>query len=270
VRALLLVLATLTFQQPAASRVLLATVSAGNRAIVDLDIDDFVIDLGGATGDVVDVHVADYPIAVLVDTSAGAPGERTAILEAAARFVTRVGDRAVAAGTLAGRSGMFATFDDDRADVLARIRTAPEAPAAMPLEAIAQAVSLIQQSGTPFSAIVVISAHAADPGMFGSSEAVETIVKAQIPVHVIAHREAAAPGEAAGDTMREVSALTHGQFITIYSTASYPVALDRLADRLSTEVMVQFLVPPGAPVDGEVRAGVRIPGAKVTGLGVSR
>ena len=46
------------------------------------------------------------------------------------------------------------------------------------------------------------------------------------------------------------------------------MTLDRLADRLSTEMMVEYLVPNGSkPVD--VRVGVRIPGARVRGLGVA-
>ena len=79
-----------------------------------------------------------------------------------------------------------------------------------------------------------------------------------------------APGAAAPDVLREVAELTHGQYTTIYTQASYGIALDRLADRLATEVMVQFLVPPNVPATSDVRAGVKIPGARVTGLGVSK
>jgi hypothetical protein len=46
-----------------------------------------------------------------------------------------------------------------------------------------------------------------------------------------------------------------------------PAALDRLADRLAIEMMVQYLVPPG-PREGDAKVGVRIPGARVVGLGV--
>jgi hypothetical protein len=34
--------------------------------------------------------------------------------------------------------------------------------------------------------------------------------------------------------------------------------------------MIEYLVPPGRGGPGEVRVGVKIPGARVTGLGVSR
>ena len=40
-----------------------------------------------------------------------------------------------------------------------------------------------------------------------------------------------------------------------------------LADRLAIELMIQYLVPAGPKV-GDVRVGVRMPGARVVGLGV--
>ena len=271
----------LLWQQPPAGGVLLVTVSAGGRAIVDVDLDDLVIEQGGASGEALDVHVADYPLAILLDGSPPAPGEYDTIRDAAARFVARIGDRAVAAGTLAGSSALFATFDDERGNVLAQIRAAPATPSgADPLDAIAGAVRAIQATESPFSAIVVISARAIDAESIGSAGSLAPIVESRIPVHVIARRESASAGPGNNvnnvnnvndvkDVLREVATLTRGQYTTIYSPASYAIALDRLADRLATELMIQYLAPPDAPPGGEVRAGVKIPGARVTALGVS-
>ena len=261
------------------SRVLLATVAAGNRALVDLGPDDFVIEEGGVTREVFDMHVADYPIAVLIDNSAAARNELEAIRDAAARFVSRVGERAVAVGTLASPPVILASFDDDRAKVLAEIGRVSVDPSAglMPLEAITGAVHAIEATGSPFSAIVVISARPIDPAEIGSSDLLSPILASRASVHVIAHRSAAAAeqgepthNDGNGDVLRQVSNLTRGQYTTIYSPASYGIALDRLADRLAPEVMIEYLVPPGAGAQGEVRVGVKIPGARVTGLGVSR
>jgi hypothetical protein len=69
------------------------------------------------------------------------------------------------------------------------------------------------------------------------------------------------------DLLRVLSDQTHGQYTTIFSSVSYPIALDRLADRLSAEMMVQYLVPSDA-AGGDVRVGVRRPGARVVGSGV--
>jgi hypothetical protein len=97
----------------------------------------------------------------------------------------------------------------------------------------------------------------------------QRIVDSRIPVHVVALRAAGGSADSGADLLKEISNLTRGQYTTIYAPASYGIALDRLADRLATEMMIQFLVTPDAP-RGEVRVGVRIPGARVTGLGVSR
>jgi hypothetical protein len=267
-------------QQTMSSRVLLATVAAGNRALVELGPDDFVIEEGGVTREVFDMHVADYPIAVLIDNSAAARNELDAIRDAAARFVSRVGERAVAVGTLANPPAILASFDADRAKVLAEIRAVTANPSAglMPLQALAAAVTAIETTGAPFSAIVVISARPIEPAEIGSAELLTPILASRAFVHVIAHRsaEVSEPGGQAtradgdGDVLRQVSNLAHGQYTTIYSAASYGIALDRLADRLSSEVMIEYLVPPGRGGPGEVRVGVKIPGARVTGLGVSR
>ena len=258
-------------QQTVSSRTLLATVSAGNRIIVDLDVDDFVIDEGGATREVFDVHIADYPLAVILDDAA-APNEITTIRDAAARFITRVGERAVVAGALTVPA-LMGSFGDDREKVLADIKGIGPRPTSqlIPLEVLTSAIRAIQELRAPFSAIVVISSRAIDPGDLKSPELLKPILDGRIPVHVIANRaqaNGALPPPA--DVLREVSSLTHGQYTTIYSPASYSIALDRLADRLSSEMMIQFLVPSGSSEAGEVRVGVKIPGARVTGLGVSR
>jgi hypothetical protein len=265
-------------QQAMSSHVLLATVAAGNHALVDLGPDDFVIEEGGATRDVFDMHVADYPLVVLIDNSAAARNDLEAIRDAAARFVSRVGERAVAVGTLADPPALLASFDDERAKVLAEIRRVSVDPSAglMPLQAIARAVAAIENAGTSFSAIVVISARAIEPAEIGSSDLLTPILASRASIHVIARRSAAAAehgptrADGDGDVLRQLSTLTRGQYTTIYSPASYGIALDGLADRLAAEVMIEYLEPPGQGTRGEVRVGVKIPGARVTGLGVSR
>jgi hypothetical protein len=258
-------------QQALASRILLATVTIGNRTTVDVDVDDFVVEEGGAPREVFDVHIADYPIAVLIDDSAS-PDEIAAIRDAAARFVARIGERAVAFGTLSGP--MRATFDDERDKVLAEINAGTTEPAARlkPLDALHEAARSVAETGSPFAAMVIVSARPIEPGELESSALLTPLLESQVPVHVIARRspgDAGSPGTAATDVLREVSALTHGQYTTIYTSASYSIALDRLADRLSSEMMIQFVVPPGSS-RGDVKVGIKAPGARVVGLGVSR
>ena len=105
---------------------------------------------------------------------------------------------------------------------------------------------------------------------------VTPILESRATVHVVGRRAAATPdpnqqADALSDVLRELATLTHGQYTPIYAAASYAIALDRLADRLATEMMIQYLAPQGAASasGSNVRVGVKIPGARVTGLGVS-
>lgn len=88
-------------------------------------------------------------------------------------------------------------------------------------------------------------------------------------MHVIASGAVPAGGASRpAQALRALADQTHGEFTMIYSSASYQPALDRLADRLTSEMMIEYLVPPGSrPLD--VKVGVRIPGARVRGLGVA-
>jgi hypothetical protein len=256
-------------QQVLSSRTLLAVVSAGNRALVELGIDDFVVQEGDTERAVVDVHLADYPLVILLDLSGPSP-DHEAILAAAARFVGRIGERPVAIGILTDRT-LVTGFDDDRAETMAVLRKlGPRATdRMMPFEALTAAVAHVEKAEAPFSAIVIVSAGTIDPATAAAQEPMQRIVDSRIPVHVVALRAAGGSADSGADLLKEISNLTRGQYTTIYAPASYGIALDRLADRLATEMMIQFLVTPDAP-RGEVRVGVRIPGARVTGLGVSR
>jgi hypothetical protein len=266
----LLALATIAsaHQLTLSSRTLLATVTAANRQLVDLEPDDFIIEEGGVEREVFDVHLADYPLGVLIDNVS--MDELEAIRAAAARFVSRVGQRGIAVGKLTS-SSLLTTFDDERLKVLEEIKAVaadPQTPP-VPLEVLWSTLQLVKEIDAPFSAIVVISGQALDRDTVGSPELLTKILDSRIPVHVIARR-ASSGAEVPRDVWREVSGLTRGQYTTIYSGASYPIALDRLADRLATEMMIQFVVPREGAAGGEVRVGVRVPGAQVTTLGVSR
>ena len=67
----------------------------------------------------------------------------------------------------------------------------------------------------------------------------------------------------------EIPSFTVTGFNTVFSAPSYGVALNNLADRLGTEMMVEYFAP-GTAAPGEVQIGVRIPGAHVKGLRVSK
>ncbi len=259
------------------SRVVLATVTdTGNRALTELEPDDFVVEEAGQPREILSLHMADYPMALLLDDTDAAARDADAIRSAAARFISRVGERAIAVGALTDPDHFFVSFDDDRATVLDRVRTFAPAghPTAAPLvlQATSHAARAVRDTGSPFAAIVILSASPVSAARVTDAGYLPAILESGAPVYVVANRPATAAGAAgiADDVLRATAEQTHGLYTTIYSPVSYPIALDRLADRLATEMMIEYEVPGGAPVAGDVRVGVRIPGARATGLGVSR
>src|SRR4051812_41359102 len=59
-------------QQAAAGRIVLAAVVDGrNRPLIAVEPDDFVVTENGQSREVLDVHIADYPVVLLVDDAAG-------------------------------------------------------------------------------------------------------------------------------------------------------------------------------------------------------
>ena len=111
-----------TEPQTGASRVALAAVTdARNRPLVDVGEDDFVIQEGGASREILSVRPSDYPIIVLVDTGDDPRGEFESMRKAVANFINRIGHRPVALGTFGDRPVMLTTFDDDRQALLATL-----------------------------------------------------------------------------------------------------------------------------------------------------
>lgn len=264
---------TVTGQELAAARVLLATVfDRNNRPTVDVLPDDFVIEEGNDEREVLNVQVADYPVTLLLDNGTDAGDTLAAIRLAATRFIQRIGQRPVAVGTLADPPALVTSFDDERAAVLTAVEriTGVERTPLRPLGILSEAAKRIAAFGSPFSVVVVISAGAVDPSEQPAADRIAPIVDSGAAVHVIAMRPAGlAFSEGTPDLLRALADQTRGQFIPIFNSVSYGVALDRLADQLSSELMIDYLVPPGSTGEN-ARVGVRVPGARVQGLGVSR
>ena len=266
----------------ASSRVVLARVTdADNRALVDLGPDDFAVSDGGQAREVLTVYPADYPVLLLVDNApgAGAGGDLDSIRPALVRFVGKIGQRAMALGTLARPTDILVPLGDDRAAIVAalgRLTTSPATELA-PVEAIANAAREVIRAQIPFAAIVVVSAgpiDAAPADAQGPDADITDILASRSIVHVIGRRPpASAPGDRGADPARDMlhglTEQTGGEYTMVFSAASYGVALDRLAERLGAETMIEYLVPPGAGT-GDVQIGVKMPGARVVGLGVSK
>jgi hypothetical protein len=262
------------FTQTGASRTALAIVTdVKNRAIVDIGADDFVIQEAGQLREILSVRPADYPVVVLLDTGGDARTDFGLMRQAAQRFIGRLGQRPVAIGTLGDPPTMLTTFEDERQKVVEALDTLEfNLPArSMLLQGTAVGAEAIRASGTIFSALVVLSATPGDSSRRSSDEMIASIVDSGAMLYVIANRATQIVGQMgqirSGTALRSIAEQTRGQYTVIYSAASYQPALDRLSERLTSEMLVEYLVPPGSkPAD--VKVGVHIAGAKVRGLGV--
>jgi hypothetical protein len=259
--------------QTGASRVALATVTdPRNKPLVDVGADDFVIQEAGVSRDILSVRPADYPIVVLLDTGSEARADLALMQAAATHFLERIGQRPIALGTFGGAPKMLATFEDERKTVLTRIaETAVDASGgSLLLEGAALAGRTIRDTGTLFSAIVILSATSADASRSPADEIVAPIVDSNAILHIVANRSTPRPSRENRDLtpLRALAEQSRGEFTVIYSASSYQAALDRLADRLTAEMLIEYLVPVGSKPN-DVKVGVRIVGARVRGLGVA-
>jgi hypothetical protein len=269
-----------TESQTGASRVALATVAdPRGRALLDVSADDFVIQEAGAARDILSVRPADYPIVLMLDTGVDARGDLQMIRKAAAHFIERIGQRPVAIGTLGGAPALLTGLDDERETVmttLAALDPPADAPSAL-MQGAALAAETIRKTGALFSAIIVLSSASLDASDGQPDAMIASIVDSNAILHVVARgSEIDSRARSSRDNrdvtpfraIRALAEQSRGEFTTIYSAASFQAALDRLADRLTSELMIEYLVPVGSkPAD--VKVGIRIVGARVRGLGVA-
>jgi hypothetical protein len=262
--------------QTGASRFALATVlDPRGHALVDLSADDFVVQEAGVSREILSVRVADYPVAVLVDNGVPASNDYPQIQKAVARFIGRLGPRPVAIVSLGSPPSLVASFDDERPVVLERLQALSSNNSAnsQPLRGAALAAERISGTGALFSTLIVITASPIETSGVEADSLTAPVIDSRAVVHVIARNETdvsqgGGKGSEASDLLRGLAEQTRGLYTTIYSAASYQPALDRLADRLTTELMIEYIVPVGSKAS-DVKVGVRIPGARVLGLGVA-
>jgi hypothetical protein len=271
----LLALAVLTAAQAqaSASRTALAAVVNGrNQPIVDLGPDDFVIKEGRDAREILSVHMADYPLALVIDNRGGAHPELEAIRKAALRFVARIGqDRPLVVAVLGSSPPIVAGLDDDKKAVNDRLNqlAVGEGGKDIPLRALAESAAALKSTGALFSAIIVVAAAPAEVAGERADELLSTAFASGARVFAIENRTMPpAPGAESHDLFQSFAQQSGGQFTPIYSAASFQAALDRLADRFSTEMMIDYIVPAGSD-SSDVKIGVRVPGARVRGLGVA-
>jgi hypothetical protein len=275
VAAFAAVVVALSAQQVGSSRTALAEVlDANNKPIVDIEADDFVVQEAGQPREILSVHVADYPIVVMVDVGRAAQSDLPFIQRAVARFLERIGEqRPVALGIYGDHARIVAGFDAERSRLIERLSalSVSDSMESVAMEGAAEAARTASSTGAIFSAAIVVASAGSDDRSARVDELIGPIVGSGTMVHVIANRaDRFSPPQAPGmvAALRSLADQTRGGYTTIYSAASYQVALEQLANRLATELMVEYLVPNNSRA-ADVKLGVRIPGVRVRGLGVA-
>ncbi|HET9831848.1 MAG TPA: hypothetical protein VFP91_09070 [Vicinamibacterales bacterium] len=248
-----------------------------HRTLVDLGADDFIVQEGNEPREILSVRPADYPVVVMIDTGVS-EADLPLVQKAARRFVERLGSgRPVALGTYGtygGPARMIAGFDADRVESLQKLDALSEATSSGSIQqAAGRAAEALASTGAMFSSIVVLSGdHHDEPASSEHTErfdATPSVIASGAMLYVVAMRPPANQPRQSNEVelLRTVAEQTRGQFISIYNAASFDAALDQISRRMASELMIEYLVPNHSKA-ADVQLGVRVPGARVRGLGV--
>jgi hypothetical protein len=251
--------------QTGASRFALVQVAdPRGKSLVDVGLDDFVVQESGSEREVLDVRVADYPVAIVVDD--GAKNDFAEIRAAVVRMLERLGPRPIAIVTAGVGPRLIASFEDERPAVMERLAAIEPAGDAVSQRCARGACRRNPQgTGALFSAILVITASPIEATGPDADALLAPIIDSRAVTHVVTNVEGI--GERV-QLLRSIANQTHGDFTAIYAPASYQPAIDRLVTRLTTELLIEYIVPVGSPAS-DVKIGVKLPGARVRGLGVA-
>jgi hypothetical protein len=136
-----------------------------------------------------------------------------------------------------------------------------------PIDGAMLAAEALEDMSLPFSTIVVLSAAPRDPGQASDEQLARALSASGARLYVVANRRGERE-QTQLDILEQLGTQSGGQYIGIYSAASFDPAVARLADRMNGELLLEYLEPDGTQPPGDVRVGIRRPGARVQGLGI--
>ena len=279
--------------QASASRFVLASVvDKDGDPVAGLTADDFVVQEGSTRCETLNASPAQYPIAILVDTSQAARPDFQQLRTAVRQFVDRLSGREIVLYTFGERAMRVTDFTRD----VEKIRRAADGLFAQPegeshvLDAIIESAKSLQKREAPVSLIVVVSAGGNDQSSRTPREVFEAVLPSRSIVQVVEMRTPRASGrltnprgrrsstsdrraEAAlglEELLRGLAERTRGRYDLIYSSSGYFSTLNDLQRRLAAEVFLEYLSSEnGGPASG-LQLGSRVPGASVQGIGLDR
>jgi hypothetical protein len=275
--------------QPANRSVLASVVDATNAPLGGLAAEDFVVQEGDAQCETVAVTPAQYPVAVLVDTSQAARREFMQMRTAVRHLVARLSGRDVAIYTFGDRAFRVADFTRDTTKlerVVDQLFALPDGESHV-LDAVIEAARDLARREPAVAMIVVVSAGANDQSNRTPREVFDPVLASRSIVHVVEMRSIPASGrldnvrgrrnfttdrsaEAALGLQELLQALvtrTRGDYDRVFAGSGYDASLDHLRARLGAEMIVEYVSVGGPP--SELRIGTRLAGATVKAVGLA-
>jgi von Willebrand factor type A domain len=276
-----------------ASRFVLASASdKDGDPIAGLTADDFVVQDGGARCETLNASPAQYPVAILVDTSQAARPDFQQIKTAVAHLVDRLSGRDVALFSFGERAMKVVDFTRDAG----KVRRAADGLFAQPegeshvLDAIIESAKSLQKREPPIALILVLSAGSNDQSSRTPREVFEAVLPSRSMVQVVEMRTPQASGRLSNargrrtstsdrraeaalgleELLRGLADRTRGRYDLIYSPSGFHALLDDLQRRLASEVFLEYLAPANGAAAGGLQLGARLPGATVRGIGLDR
>ena len=277
--------------QPA-TRFMLASVvnPLTDSPVIGLSAEDFVVQEGTTPCETLAVRPADYPVAVLVDTSQAARTEFTQMRKAVRQLVARLSGRDVAIYSFGDRAFRVSDFTRDTTRlerVVDQLFALPDGESHV-LDAMIEAGKDLARREPAVAMIIVVSAGANDQSNRTPREVFEPVLASRSIVHVVEMRSIGASGrlgnvrgrrnftsdraaEAAlglQELLQDLVSRTRGDYDRVFAGSGYYASLDRLQRRLGAEVIVEYASAGGAPSD--LRIGTRVVGGAVRAIGLDR
>jgi hypothetical protein len=270
------------------TRFVLASVADRDGApVVGLAAEDFVLKEGTTPCETVSVKPAQYPIAVLVDTSYAARTEFGEMRKAVRHLVSRLSGRDVALYSFGDRAFKVEDFTRNTT----RLERAVDQLFVMPegeshvLDAIIDAGRTLKAKEPAVGMIVVVSAGGNDQSNRTPREVFDQVLASRSIVHVVEMRAIGASGrlsnvrgrrnfttdraaEAALALQELLQALverTRGDYDRIFSASGYHASLERLQGRLAAELVIEY----ASPNAGALQIGSKVPNGTVRAVGIA-
>ena len=265
---------------------LVSVIDKDGAAVIGLEPADLIVEEGTASGQVLAVTPALYPVAVILDTSSFARDDFQPLRDAARHFIGTLSARDVVLYTSGTPATLLVDFTKDLGTVQGAVDHTFAQPTGTPhrFDAMIDAAHHLREREARVTRMVVLSAGGPDSSARTPKDVLDAILASRSIVDVIDLRQTRAAGSsnAAGtlnpraltprlrsdtdaDVLLALSTRTLGRYERIVAASGYGPMLDKVRTQLLSEVLVEYVVPRDAH---GLKVGVRLPGVVVRGVGL--